>query len=86
MRQESESVTIGRAGSIGRETGPAALGFAGRKAHVARQPGEFMSALHTNPYRLLPLVAIALAAVAGLIWLIPAGAIIWWMERPESPR
>ncbi|MCB1356926.1 MAG: TVP38/TMEM64 family protein [Maritimibacter sp.] len=30
-----------------------------------------MSALHTNPYRLLPLVAIALAAVAGLIWLRP---------------
>ena len=23
--------------------------------------------------------------VAGLIWLIPAGAIIWWMERPEAP-
>ncbi|MCB1494939.1 MAG: DUF2842 domain-containing protein [Bauldia sp.] len=24
--------------------------------------------------------------IAGLIWLVPAGAIIWWMERPESPR
>ncbi len=22
--------------------------------------------------------------VAGLIWLIPAGAIIWWMQRPEN--
>ncbi|NRG18440.1 DUF2842 domain-containing protein [Rhizobiales bacterium] len=20
-------------------------------------------------------------AVAGLVWVIPAGAIIWWMER-----
>ncbi len=22
-------------------------------------------------------------AVAGLIWVIPAGAIIWWMQKPE---
>jgi hypothetical protein len=24
-------------------------------------------------------------AIAGLIWIFPAGAIIWWMSRP-SPR
>ncbi|MEP0324617.1 MULTISPECIES: DUF2842 domain-containing protein [Alphaproteobacteria] len=23
-------------------------------------------------------------AIAGLIWLIPAGAIIKWMQRPET--
>ena len=22
-------------------------------------------------------------AVAGLIWVVPAGAIIWWMSRPD---
>lgn len=21
--------------------------------------------------------------VAGLIWVIPAGAIIWWMQKPD---
>ncbi|MGI9410674.1 MAG: DUF2842 domain-containing protein [Hyphomicrobiaceae bacterium] len=23
--------------------------------------------------------------VAGLAWTIPAGAIIWWMQRPGGP-
>lgn len=23
--------------------------------------------------------------VAGTLWVIPAGAIIWWMQRPEAP-
>lgn len=27
------------------------------------------------------LVRFAYFAVAGLLWTIPAGAIIWWMER-----
>ncbi len=22
-------------------------------------------------------------AVAGLLWLVPAGALIWWMQRPD---
>lgn len=26
-------------------------------------------------------VSFAYFAVAGLVWVIPAGAIIWWMER-----
>lgn len=24
---------------------------------------------------------VAYFAVAGLVWVVPAGAIIWWMER-----
>jgi len=23
--------------------------------------------------------------VAGTLWVIPAGALIWWMQRPNSP-
>lgn len=23
--------------------------------------------------------------VAGLIWVVPAGALIWWMLRPRPP-
>jgi peptidoglycan/LPS O-acetylase OafA/YrhL len=23
--------------------------------------------------------------VAGTLWVIPAGAIIWWMQRPDRP-
>lgn len=23
--------------------------------------------------------------VAGLIWVVPAGALIWWMGRPDKP-
>ncbi|ADZ70365.1 DUF2842 domain-containing protein [Polymorphum gilvum] len=30
-------------------------------------------------------VRLAYFAVAGLLWVIPAGAIIWWMERPRRP-
>jgi hypothetical protein len=22
-------------------------------------------------------------SVAGLLWVVPAGAIIWWMQRPD---
>ncbi|MFN4008500.1 DUF2842 domain-containing protein [Pannonibacter sp.] len=25
-------------------------------------------------------------AIAGLVWVIPAGAIIWWMERGGKQR
>ncbi|MBN9669895.1 DUF2842 domain-containing protein [Labrenzia aggregata] len=25
-------------------------------------------------------------AIAGLVWVLPAGAIIWWMERGGKPR
>lgn len=25
-------------------------------------------------------------AIAGLAWVIPAGAIIWWMEKSGKPR
>lgn len=24
-------------------------------------------------------------AISGLLWVIPAGAIIWWMLRPRGP-
>lgn len=24
--------------------------------------------------------------VTGLAWIIPAGAIIWWMQRPDAPH
>ncbi len=24
--------------------------------------------------------------VTGLAWTIPAGAIIWWMQRPDAPH
>ena len=27
-------------------------------------------------------VQLAYFVVAGLIWVVPAGALIWWMERP----
>jgi Protein of unknown function (DUF2842) len=22
--------------------------------------------------------------VSGLVWVIPAGALVWWMQRPDS--
>lgn len=25
-------------------------------------------------------------AIAGLIWVIPAGAIIWWMQKPDREK
>ena len=25
-------------------------------------------------------------AVFGLLWVIPAGAVIWWMQKPEQRR
>lgn len=31
-------------------------------------------------------VQFAYFAVAGLLWVIPAGAIIWWMERGGKNR
>lgn len=24
--------------------------------------------------------------VAGLAWVLPAGAIVWWMQKPDSPQ
>jgi len=32
------------------------------------------------------LVRFVYFAVAGLLWVIPAGAIIWWMERGGKKR
>ena len=32
------------------------------------------------------LVRFTYFAVAGLLWVIPAGAIIWWMERGGTNR
>lgn len=32
------------------------------------------------------LVRMTYFAIAGLIWVIPAGAIIWWMEKSGKPR
>jgi len=32
------------------------------------------------------LVRLIYFAIAGLIWVIPAGAIIWWMERSGKTR
>jgi len=28
-------------------------------------------------------VEVAYYVVAGLIWVVPAGAIIWWMQKPD---
>ncbi|MBO6755986.1 MAG: DUF2842 domain-containing protein [Roseibium sp.] len=30
--------------------------------------------------------AFAYYAVAGLVWVVPAGAIIWWMEKGGKQR
>lgn len=32
------------------------------------------------------LARFAYFAIAGLVWVIPAGAIIWWMERPSRQK
>ncbi|MTI04842.1 DUF2842 domain-containing protein [Roseibium denhamense] len=32
------------------------------------------------------LVQFVYFAVAGLFWVVPAGAIIWWMERGGKSR
>ncbi|NBN62504.1 DUF2842 domain-containing protein [Microvirga tunisiensis] len=32
------------------------------------------------------LVRFGFFAVAGLVWVIPAGAIIWWMQRGGKQR
>lgn len=32
------------------------------------------------------LARFAYFAVAGLLWVVPAGAIIWWMERSGKKR
>lgn len=29
------------------------------------------------------LVELLYYVIAGLLWVIPAGAIIWWMQRPD---
>lgn len=31
-----------------------------------------------------PWVEVVFYAVAGLAWVVPAGAIIWWMQRPDE--
>ncbi len=30
-----------------------------------------------------PLVEVIYYVVAGLAWVIPAGAIVWWMQKPD---
>jgi len=30
------------------------------------------------------LVQLIYYAVAGLLWVLPAGLIIWWMEKPRT--
>lgn len=30
------------------------------------------------------LVELAFYAVAGLLWVLPAGLLIWWMHRPDG--
>ncbi len=32
------------------------------------------------------LAELAYYIVAGLLWTIPAGALIWWMQRPDPSR
>lgn len=32
------------------------------------------------------LVEVIYYFVAGLAWLPPAALVIWWMQRPDSPR
>ena len=32
------------------------------------------------------LVQLVYFLVAGLIWVLPAGALIFWMGRPDKPR
>jgi hypothetical protein len=31
------------------------------------------------------LVELAYYVLAGTLWTIPAGAIIWWMQQPDRP-
>jgi hypothetical protein len=40
-------------------------------------------ALQVNASRL---VELAYYVVAGLLWVIPAGALIWGMQRPDPAR
>ena len=30
-------------------------------------------------------VELAYYVIAGTLWVIPAGAIIWWMQQPDKP-
>jgi hypothetical protein len=30
-----------------------------------------------------PLVEVIYYVVAGLAWVIPAGVIVWWMQKPD---
>jgi peptidoglycan/LPS O-acetylase OafA/YrhL len=30
-----------------------------------------------------PFVELAYYVIAGLAWVFPAGAIIWWMQKPD---
>lgn len=31
------------------------------------------------------LVELLYYVVAGLLWVLPAGALIWWMQKPDIP-
>ena len=33
-----------------------------------------------------PFVELAYYVVAGLLWVIPAGALVWWMQRPDPTQ
>jgi Protein of unknown function (DUF2842) len=30
-------------------------------------------------------VELAYYVVAGTLWIVPAGAVIWWMQQPDKP-
>jgi len=32
------------------------------------------------------LVELAYYVIAGLLWVLPAGLVIWWMGRPDPPQ
>lgn len=31
------------------------------------------------------LVELLYYVIAGLLWVLPAGALIWWMQKPDTP-
>ncbi len=32
------------------------------------------------------LLELAFYIIGGLAWVVPAGALVWWMQRPDPPR
>ncbi len=52
------------------------VGFVIVYAFTAMVIGDMTLQTAAQPVRLL------YYAIAGVVWVIPAGAIIWWMQRP----